>query len=308
APTIRAARMGRLKLRALACADAFIAPSRALADAAQGAGLPLGRIHRMPNGVDRTRFCPIPDGERRARRQEWMTPQGWSENDLLVVFLGAIESRKGVDVLLEAWPQVTAQCAQARLIIAGPETLWSAGELVRLWRGLLPLYPRELAPGPAGNRPGHLECLDEWVHVREQARSAKAEASLRTPKQDVEFVGAIPNPESLLAAADIFCLPSRAEGLPNAALEAMSCATACVLSRLEGVTTGLLPKHEAEALVPPGDADALAKALVRMLQDDALREAVGDEGMKASIEYEMEDIAARYAALYKDLLHSQSEE
>jgi glycosyltransferase involved in cell wall biosynthesis len=261
AATIRAARMGRIKMRGLACADAFIAPSLALADVAADAGLPVDRIHRIPNGVDRTRFCPLPEGERRARRQEWMTPQGWAEEDLLVVFLGAVEARKGVDVLLEAWPRVITHCPQARLIIAGPEML----------------------------------------RDREQARLAKAGASPRSPKEGVAFVGAIPNPESLLAAADVFCLPSRAEGLPNAALEAMACGVACVLSRLEGVTTGLLPQHEAEVLVPPGDADALAKTLTRMLQDDALREAVAKEGTKTAERYELAGIGVRYAALYSEL-------
>lgn len=79
----------------------------------------------------------------------------------------------------------------------------------------------------------------------------------------------------LLRTADVFALPSFREGLPLALVEAMALGLACVATSVNGVpevvvdgVTGLL--------VPPGDPEALAGALARLLGDAEDRRRLGE--------------------------------
>jgi glycosyltransferase involved in cell wall biosynthesis len=82
------------------------------------------------------------------------------------------------------------------------------------------------------------------------------------------FLGFVDDVDEVLAAADVLALPSRTEGLPMAALEAMAAGVPVVASAV-----GSLPEvlgGGAGLLVPPGDAGALRAALLR-LRDARLR-------------------------------------
>jgi glycosyltransferase involved in cell wall biosynthesis len=78
----------------------------------------------------------------------------------------------------------------------------------------------------------------------------------------------------LLADADVFALPSHAEGLPNAMIEAMAAGLPVVVTPVGGIPDVI--DHERNGLVVPvGDADSLAAALTRLLDDAALRTTLG---------------------------------
>jgi glycosyltransferase involved in cell wall biosynthesis len=99
-------------------ADAVIVPSRFLAGVAADLGFPTDRIQVVPAGIDTTFFTPSPLPD---------APE--------VTFVGRLVEKKGVDVLLRAWPAVIDAIPGARLTIvgAGPlaDSLESAGTSVR---------------------------------------------------------------------------------------------------------------------------------------------------------------------------------
>lgn len=101
-----------------------------------------------------------------------------------------------------------------------------------------------------------------------QARDSGAEASVR-------FLGARPDPDRLLAAADVLVLPTDWEGLPISLLEAMSVGIPVVVSRVGGVVETL---GDAVRLVEPGSIEALADALITLLGDPAERDRLGTSG------------------------------
>lgn len=88
--------------------------------------------------------------------------------------------------------------------------------------------------------------------------------SFETFRQDVPDV---------LHAADIFVLPSLWEGLPIGLLEAMAMRKAVIGTRVDG-TREVLQDGENGLLVEPGDVDALAAAIVRLVEEKALRESL----------------------------------
>jgi glycosyltransferase involved in cell wall biosynthesis len=80
----------------------------------------------------------------------------------------------------------------------------------------------------------------------------------------IHFLGHIDDVVSFYQAVDLFCLPSRAEGLPMSVLEAQACGTPVVATRVGGVHEALDPNIC--LLVPADDADALRDALQRAIE------------------------------------------
>jgi glycosyltransferase involved in cell wall biosynthesis len=89
-------------------------------------------------------------------------------------------------------------------------------------------------------------------------------------------------------AADIFVLSSRWEGCPNVVLEAMAHGLPIVATAVGGIPE--LVKHgESALLVPPGDPDALAAALARLLRDPALRRTIGEAARRSGSRFTAAD-------------------
>jgi glycosyltransferase involved in cell wall biosynthesis len=108
-----------------------------------------------------------------------------------------------------------------------------------------------------------------------------------------------------LARASVFCLPSHAEGLPMAMLEAMASGTAVVASSVGGIPETIADGDNG-LLVPPRDEAALASALGQLLGDDALRAQLARRA-RASIEqhYSTEVVCGQLSALYRELAGTQ---
>ncbi len=106
---------------------------------------------------------------------------------------------------------------------------------------------------------------------------------------------------ALLAAADIFVLPSHYEGLPVSILEAMSAGLPVVTTPV-GAIPELVLADETGLLVPPGSAPALAAALAALIEGPALRLKFGTAA-RARVEqhFRIEGMAARFAGFYRRL-------
>jgi glycosyltransferase involved in cell wall biosynthesis len=105
----------------------------------------------------------------------------------------------------------------------------------------------------------------------------------------------------LLPGLDAFVLSSRFEGLPISMLEAMASEVACVLTRVGGIPEAVDDGEEG-LLVPAGDADALARALSQVLEDDDLRQRLGAAGRERvrrefSIDRAVRTLEERYTAV-----------
>lgn len=133
--------------------------------------------------------------------------------------------------------------------------------------------------------------------LEDQARRLGIEKAVR-------FTGAVPRDEMArrLAAADLFCLPSLYEGFPLAILEAMAAGLPVVATAVAGVPEAV--EHGVTGLlVPPEDADALARALGELARDPERRRLLGEAGRrKLEGELAIPGIAAAYLDLWRELL------
>lgn len=105
--------------------------------------------------------------------------------------------------------------------------------------------------------------------------------------------------ERVLEAADLFVQPSRSEGLPLAILEAMAAGLPVVATAVGGIGEAVEDEKTGH-LVPPGDPDALADAVTRVLFSKDRGETLGEAGrVRVEEEFSVSAMAARYRDLYQ---------
>jgi glycosyltransferase involved in cell wall biosynthesis len=150
--------------------------------------------------------------------------------------------------------------------------------------------------------------LDPNVHLAIAGRGAE-EAGLRSLAGDlgiaarVHLLGYREDTPDLLAASDIYALPSLYEGQSLALIEAMAAGLPVVATEVGG-NPEVLGRSEVEGLfVPPSDPAALARALARMAADRALRARLGAAARaRARSEFSLDAMLGRYRALYDEVL------
>jgi glycosyltransferase involved in cell wall biosynthesis len=120
--------------------------------------------------------------------------------------------------------------------------------------------------------------------------------------ETVRFLGLRPDSERLLQASQVFVLPSRSEGMSNSLLEAMATGVGCVATRVGG-NSELLEHGVSGLLIPPGDAVALAEAVLAILEDAALEKRLGMAARATVMErYRMDRVVQQYADLYSAVM------
>ncbi len=117
----------------------------------------------------------------------------------------------------------------------------------------------------------------------------------------IDLLGHRGDVPELLAAADLFVLPSRFEGLPLAVLEAMAAGVPVVATRIGGTEEAVLDGITGH-LVRPGDPDALAEAIAAALADPAGSARLGVAGRARFLtEFTAERMTASTLYLYRSL-------
>lgn len=96
--------------------DMMVAISPSLVDRASRAGVASSKVSLVANGVDLIRYRPPDQAEKASLRAEL----GLNEADTVIVSIGAVEHRKGYDLLLRAFKSIQAEIPQAKLLIVGP--------------------------------------------------------------------------------------------------------------------------------------------------------------------------------------------
>ena len=257
---LRSHKFGRLRMRILSRIDALLAISRPLVDSFIACGFPERKIKYIPQGVDRARFAPID----RSQRPGIRASLGLPEEAGVVVFVGTIIHRKGVDWLVESWIQVQKQNPQAVLCLVGEDVFDESHS--------------------------HRTALNEYV---EELKRLVAEHRL-----NVRFCGFNSDIVPWLQAADIFALPSRQEGFGNVILEAMSCGIPSVVTPMDGVARETVVPGQTGFIVE--DVDELAARLIELLGDDEMARAFGRRSMaRVEENFCLDRIFGKYVELYR---------
>lgn len=223
-------------------------------------------------GVDPVKVHVIPGGVdtavfRPQSRQQARKALALEPESPVLLFVGRLQPLKGIDTFLRAAQIVRRAYANLKVLIVG----------------------------------GGVDAQDEH-EVQELHRLQGLCEELDITAQ-VDFIKA--QPQEVLAqyyaAADVFVMPSHYESFGMVVLEAMACGTPVVASQVGGMASTVVSGHTG-LLVPGGDWQAFARAIVRLLDAPALRHAYGQASVRRAQTYTWPRIVQRTEQLYGRLL------
>ncbi len=212
---------------------------------------------------------------------------GWSKAKLSVIYNGVPA------------PKVPEASGRTKACWNIPESAYVIGTVARLEkakgiRHLVSAMPRVISRFP------------NTVLVIVGDGSERSELASLSSKlgisQNVIFTGLLTDPVPALSIMDVFVLPSLREALPLAILEAMTFSLPVVASRVGGIPEAVV-HNETGVLVPPGDSEAVARALLRLAENPATRKAYGSAGRKRFLEHFTDSaMAGQTLAVYRRAL------
>ena len=196
-----------------------------------------------------------------------------NDNDIRILFVGRLEARKGVDVLLDCIPEILEMHSNVSFILAGDDSISSNGINYKL---------------------DFIEKNSNNKYVMDNVR----------------FCGKVSDEEleSLYKECDIFVSPSRYESFGLIFLEAMregkpviGCSTGGMVEVIENGFNGLLAK--------PSDKISLMKCLEILINDSDLRIKMGRNGYSRFLErFTSEMMASKTVDLYRTIIGRRHED
>jgi glycosyltransferase involved in cell wall biosynthesis len=118
----------------------------------------------------------------------------------------------------------------------------------------------------------------------------------------VQFTGGVADASEYLRAADIFVLPSVAEGMSNSLLEAMATALPCIASRIAG-NTDLIDDGRNGRLVERPDAASWSAAILEWLENPEAARRLGEAARRRiDEEFALPIVVDRYVDLYRKMI------
>lgn len=185
-----------------------------------------------------------------------------------------------------------------------PDDAWLIGTVANLRReknhsGLFKAFVRVRAAAPRA----HLVLAGEGP----QLAALQSEARRLGIDAFVHFLGPRTDVPEILNALDLYCLPSRFEGIPISILEAMAAGCPVVATRVPG-TVDVVQDGRTGVLVPVDDPQQLADQLLRLGADAQLRTRIVDAARVYVAEYATSSaMLGHYARLYNGLVEDSSE-
>jgi glycosyltransferase involved in cell wall biosynthesis len=114
----------------------------------------------------------------------------------------------------------------------------------------------------------------------------------------VDFAGVSSNVEAWMESAGIFVLPSRFEGFPNVLIEAMAMGAPVISADCPHGPSEIITDNEDGRLVPAGDVEQLASAIVDLIESPARRDELGRRAQLVRSRYHLDAVMA----LWEDLV------
>lgn len=142
----------------------------------------------------------------------------------------------------------------------------------------------------------------------EEEKKLRALAKEEGIADRVALLGFRTDVPDILAAADVFVMPSLSEGLPLALVEAMAAGLPVVVSEVGGVPEVAVAGREA-ILVPPGDPARLGAGLATLLRDRRARREMGAAACERALrDFSVSTMCEAYERLYRGTAASRAEE
>jgi glycosyltransferase involved in cell wall biosynthesis len=202
-----------------------------------------------------------------------------------ILFVGRITPEKGVHVLLEAYNKIAPHFPNLQINLVGS----------------LDTLPKDHLVGPSEEK--QINDLEEFYTGGDYYSNLLSILPERL-RENVRFAGSVrySTIANLYRQADILVNPALSEPFGRSLVEANACGVPIVAARAGG-TVELVDHGKNGLLVEPGDANELAQALQKLLEDHSLRRKMGSNGRQFVLErFSWDSIRSNLVAQYRDLL------
>jgi glycosyltransferase involved in cell wall biosynthesis len=256
---IRNSRGGRLAAALLKGFDGVVAVSPRLAEEHRKAG--FRNVLCLPNFLA---LSELARGRDEVARMEVREKHSIPADAVVLLFVGAVIRRKGVDLLAECFARLATR----------HDNVWL------------------VAVGPIGRDTSDGEPFSQAVRTTVDRAGATSR---------VIWVGTVRDRNAMAryySAADVFVLPTRAEGLANVLVEATAIGLPIVATDLKGITDVTVADGENGFLIPGEDIDALTHSVERLVADPILRARMGKAARARSKRFGFEDYCRQLRAFY----------
>ncbi|MBV6404490.1 MAG: glycosyltransferase [Flavobacteriales bacterium] len=214
---------------------------------------PGDKVSVIPLGFDLSRFRE----DRAHKRAFFRKVYGVADDEIAIAIVGRLVPIKNHDLFLEAIAAVARRTQRrVRAFIVGDGEERERLEARARELGL------SLAAGPRFNGHGF-------------GHGATGEAMV--PRATLTFTSWIKEVDIVYAGADLVVLTSLNEGTPVSLIEAQASDRAVVTTQVGGVEN-VVQRDRSALLCPPGDLAAMTEAILRVVEDDALRDHMGGQG------------------------------
>lgn len=150
---------------------------------------------------------------------------------------------------------------------------------------------------------GQTDLLWQIIGTGPDEAKLKQAVAQRGLTANVEFLGIQPNPFPYYRSAELFCLPSRSEGLPNVLIEALACGTPVIAADCPSGPREILADGAYGQLVPVRNPTALAEAIARHRESPGVLQAAAKAGRQSVRQrYAVETVIARLESLIGEVV------
>ncbi|MBS1517269.1 MAG: glycosyltransferase [Bacteroidetes bacterium] len=240
-------------------ADRYVSKSNVITDIYRKSEISMNKVVQIPYSADVNKFYP-PDPERKKMlRQKFNI----NENDTVVIFVGGINIRKGVHLLVDSFIEVQKNFDSAKLLIVGPTYKYDQEYIAK---------------------------------IKSRIKENSLEDKIFLTEDNVS------NVEEYMQSADIFVLPSRQEGFPISIIEAMSCGLAVVGSDIPEISKAQIVNGVDGYVFPLNKPDELTNILRKLIGSKEEIRKVGSEARDKVLKYwSDEKVDAEYKKLYSSI-------
>jgi len=237
-------------------ADRYVSKSEVITEIFQKSEIPMNKVAQIPYSVDVTQFKSLDSLNKRELRNKL----GIWEDGIIILFVGGINVRKGVHVLVNSFIKIENKYPELKLLIVGPTYKYD---------------------------PEYIACIKDKIKA-----NGLAEKILLMEKN-------VSNVEEYMQCSEIFILPSRQEGFPISIIEAMSSGLAVIGSDIPEISRAQIVNGKDGYVFPVGNVEGLASTIESLMQNKGIIQKIGMEARKKAVaNWSTEIVDNQYKELY----------
>ena len=248
-----------IRYRFYKMADRYVSKSEVITEIFEKSEIPMNKVVEIPYSVDTNQYKPVSSESKSEMRKKL----GLWVDGKIILFVGGINVRKGVHILLDAFISLEKKYPDIKLLIVGPTYKYDKKYISDIKEKIINLN------------------LSGKVILTENN---------------------IPNVHEYMQCSDIFTLPSRQEGFPISILEAMSSGLIVIGSDIPEIARAQITNGKDGFVFPVGNSQKLAEVFEIVLNNESANKQISEEARNKVIsKWSTEIVDKSYKDLYSSI-------